>query len=77
MLLHNPGSPESRERFFTELPVRKRVDAVLPLLIPDEDEAAALRSFGVPECRWPPSSAGPGTASPSPVSTTTPTPAAP
>ncbi|WP_228022737.1 type 1 periplasmic-binding domain-containing protein [Streptomyces acidicola] len=48
MLLYTPGSPESRERFLTELPVRKRVDAVLPLLIPDEDEAAALRSCGLP-----------------------------
>jgi DNA-binding LacI/PurR family transcriptional regulator len=48
VLLYNLGSPEARKRFFTKLPVRKRVDAVLSLLIPEEDEAAALRSLGVP-----------------------------
>ncbi len=48
VLLYNLGSPEARKRFFTRLPVRKRVDAVLSLLIPDEEEAAVLRSLGVP-----------------------------
>ncbi|MFF4398589.1 LacI family DNA-binding transcriptional regulator [Streptomyces sp. NPDC001480] len=48
VLLYNLGSPEARKRFFTKLPVRKRVDAVLSLLVPDEEEAIALRSLGVP-----------------------------
>lgn len=48
VLLYNLGTPETRKRFFTRLPVRKRVDAVLSLLIPDEEEAAALRSLDVP-----------------------------
>ncbi|MBB1246826.1 LacI family DNA-binding transcriptional regulator, partial [Streptomyces durbertensis] len=48
VLLYNLGTPEARKRFFTKLPARKRVDAVLSLLIPDEEEAAALRSLGVP-----------------------------
>ncbi|MFI6039622.1 LacI family DNA-binding transcriptional regulator [Streptomyces sp. NPDC051315] len=48
VLLYNLGSPETRKRFLTNLPVRKRVDAVLSLLIPDEEEARALRSLGVP-----------------------------
>ncbi|MFD1657269.1 LacI family DNA-binding transcriptional regulator [Streptomyces caeni] len=48
VLLYNLGTPETRKRFFTRLPVRKRVDAVLSLLIPDEEEAAALRSLEVP-----------------------------
>ncbi|NEC88501.1 LacI family DNA-binding transcriptional regulator [Streptomyces sp. SID12501] len=48
VLLYNLGSPEARKRFFTRLPVRKRVDAVLSLLIPDLEEEEALRSLGVP-----------------------------
>jgi DNA-binding LacI/PurR family transcriptional regulator len=48
VLLYNLGSPEARKRFFTKMPVRKRVDAVLSLLIPDPEESAALRSLGVP-----------------------------
>ncbi|WP_236244667.1 LacI family DNA-binding transcriptional regulator [Streptomyces sp. CC210A] len=48
VLLYNLGSAEARKRFFTRMPARKRVDAVLCLLIPDEEEAAALRSLGVP-----------------------------
>jgi LacI family transcriptional regulator, repressor for deo operon, udp, cdd, tsx, nupC, and nupG len=48
VLLYNLGSPETRKRFFTRLPVRKRVDAVLSLRIPDDEESAALRSLGVP-----------------------------
>jgi LacI family transcriptional regulator, repressor for deo operon, udp, cdd, tsx, nupC, and nupG len=48
VLLYNLGSLEARKRFFTHLPARTRVDAVLSLLIPDEQEAAALRSLGIP-----------------------------
>jgi LacI family repressor for deo operon, udp, cdd, tsx, nupC, and nupG len=48
VLLYNLGSPEARKRFFTGLPVRKRVDAVLSLLIPEDEESAALRSLEVP-----------------------------
>lgn len=48
VLLYNLGSPEARKRFFTQLPLRKRVDAVLSLLIPDAQESAALLSLGVP-----------------------------
>jgi LacI family repressor for deo operon, udp, cdd, tsx, nupC, and nupG len=48
VLLYNLGSPEARKRFFTRLPVRKRVDAVLSLLVPDLEEEEALRSLGVP-----------------------------
>ncbi|WP_329281913.1 LacI family DNA-binding transcriptional regulator [Streptomyces sp. NBC_01451] len=48
VLLYNLGSPDARKRFFTRLPVRKRVDAVLSLLIPDLEEEEALRSLGVP-----------------------------
>jgi DNA-binding LacI/PurR family transcriptional regulator len=48
LLLYNVGPAEARKRFFAKMPVRKRVDAVLSLLIPDDAEAAALRSLGVP-----------------------------
>lgn len=48
VLLYNLGSLEARKRFFTKLPIRKRVDAVLSLLVPDLAEAAALRSLDVP-----------------------------
>ncbi|WBP91282.1 LacI family DNA-binding transcriptional regulator [Kitasatospora cathayae] len=48
LLLYNLGSVDSRKRFFAELPVRKRVDAILSLLIPTEDEAERLRSLGIP-----------------------------
>lgn len=48
LLLYNLGSTEARKRFFTTLPVRKRVDAILSLLIPDQEEAKALRSLKVP-----------------------------
>ncbi len=48
VLLYNLGSTDARKRFFTRMPARKGVDAVLCLLIPDEEEAAALRSLGVP-----------------------------
>jgi LacI family transcriptional regulator, repressor for deo operon, udp, cdd, tsx, nupC, and nupG len=48
VLLYNLASSEARRRFFSSMPVRKRVDAVLCLLIPDEEESAALRSLQVP-----------------------------
>lgn len=48
VLLYNLGSTDVRKRFFARLPVRKRVDAVLSLLIPDDQEAEALRSLKVP-----------------------------
>jgi DNA-binding LacI/PurR family transcriptional regulator len=48
LLLYNLGSAEARKRFFTALPVRKRVDAILSLLIPNEEEAKSLRSLKVP-----------------------------
>lgn len=48
VLLYNLGSAEARKRFFAKLPVRKRVDAVLSLLIPEEAESEALRTLGVP-----------------------------
>jgi LacI family repressor for deo operon, udp, cdd, tsx, nupC, and nupG len=48
VLLYNLRSPEARKRFFATMPVRKRVDAVLCLLIPDQDESAALLGLEVP-----------------------------
>jgi DNA-binding LacI/PurR family transcriptional regulator len=48
VLLYNLSSQEARKRFFSELPVRKRVDAVLSLLIPEQAEGLALRSLGLP-----------------------------
>ncbi|MBQ0987036.1 LacI family DNA-binding transcriptional regulator [Streptomyces sp. F63] len=48
LLLYNVGSEEARERFFADLPVRKRVDALLTLVVPTEEEAAALRGLGIP-----------------------------
>ncbi|WP_149181969.1 LacI family DNA-binding transcriptional regulator [Streptomyces sp. TRM49041] len=48
LLLYNVGSAEARERFFTAMPARKRVDALLSLLVLTEDEATSLRSLGVP-----------------------------
>lgn len=49
LLLHNLGSSEGRERFFTVLPVRKRVDAVVVISLSLTDqEIAALRSLDLP-----------------------------
>ncbi|NBM14500.1 LacI family DNA-binding transcriptional regulator [Streptomyces sp. GC420] len=48
LLLYNVGSDEARDRFFTAMPARKRVDALLSLLVLTDDEAAALRSMEVP-----------------------------
>lgn len=67
VLLYNLGTPETRKRFFAKLPVRKRVDAVLSLLIPDE---GSPRRCAPSECRWPARSAAPGPASPWSASTT-------
>ncbi|MGP3985862.1 LacI family DNA-binding transcriptional regulator [Streptomyces sp. 3N207] len=48
VMLYNLGSHEARNRFFSKMPARKSVDAMLCLLIPTEQEAAALHTLGVP-----------------------------
>jgi DNA-binding LacI/PurR family transcriptional regulator len=49
LLLHNLGDSAGRERFFTVLPVRKRVDAVIVLSLALSDvEIEALRSLELP-----------------------------
>lgn len=49
LLLHNLGDSEGRARFFSVLPVRKRVDAVLIVsLALTEDEVAALNTLELP-----------------------------
>jgi DNA-binding LacI/PurR family transcriptional regulator len=49
LLLHNLGDSDGRARFFSMLPVRKRVDAVLVVsLALTEDEVAALQTLELP-----------------------------
>jgi LacI family transcriptional regulator, repressor for deo operon, udp, cdd, tsx, nupC, and nupG len=49
LLLHNLGDSDGRARFFSILPVRKRVDAVLVVsLALTEDEVAALQTLELP-----------------------------
>jgi DNA-binding LacI/PurR family transcriptional regulator len=49
LLLHNLGDSEGRERFFSVLPVRKRVDAVVVVsLALTADEIEALQSLKLP-----------------------------
>ncbi len=49
MLLYAVGSDESRRRFFGELPLRRRVDAVLILTLPlTEPEVASLSGLHLP-----------------------------
>ncbi|HEY2985566.1 MAG TPA: LacI family DNA-binding transcriptional regulator [Jatrophihabitantaceae bacterium] len=49
LLLYNLGDEEGRQRFFTRMPVRKRVDAiVIASLVLTDDEAAALCELGIP-----------------------------
>ena len=49
LLLHNLGDSEGRARFFSNLPVRKRVDAVLVVsLALTDEEVAALTSLELP-----------------------------
>jgi len=49
LLLHNLGDSEGRERFFTVLPFRKRVDAVVVVsLALTSDEVEALKSLALP-----------------------------
>jgi LacI family transcriptional regulator, repressor for deo operon, udp, cdd, tsx, nupC, and nupG len=48
ILLYDIGSGESRGRFFAKMPLRKRVDAVVALLIPNDHEATVLQSLRVP-----------------------------
>jgi len=49
LLLHNLSDSEGRERFFTVLPVRKRVDALIVVsLALSDDEIEALKSLNLP-----------------------------
>jgi LacI family repressor for deo operon, udp, cdd, tsx, nupC, and nupG len=49
VLLYDIGEPEARERFFTQLPLRRRVDAVLAVaMLFTEAEARSLRELDVP-----------------------------
>ena len=49
LLLYNLGDQQGRRRFFAEMPVRKRVDAiVIASLVLSDDEADALHELGVP-----------------------------
>jgi LacI family repressor for deo operon, udp, cdd, tsx, nupC, and nupG len=49
LLLHNLADIEGRDRFFSLLPVRKRVDAVLVVsLVLTDPELAALATLGLP-----------------------------
>jgi DNA-binding LacI/PurR family transcriptional regulator len=49
LLLYNLGDPAGRQRFFAEMPVRKRVDAlVLASLVLTDAETESLRALGVP-----------------------------
>jgi DNA-binding LacI/PurR family transcriptional regulator len=49
LLLYNLGDPAGRERFFTEMPVRKRVDAlVVASLVLSDAETEVLHALGVP-----------------------------
>ncbi|HEX2903916.1 MAG TPA: LacI family DNA-binding transcriptional regulator [Jatrophihabitans sp.] len=49
LLLHNLADSDGRARFFSNLPVRKRVDAVLVVsLALTDDEVAALKTLDLP-----------------------------
>jgi DNA-binding LacI/PurR family transcriptional regulator len=49
LVLHVLADTERRRDFFAELPVRRRVDALLIVALPlDPDEVALLRTVGVP-----------------------------
>jgi DNA-binding LacI/PurR family transcriptional regulator len=49
LLLYNLGDPAGRDRFFREMPARKRVDAlVVASLVLTESETEILRALGVP-----------------------------
>jgi LacI family repressor for deo operon, udp, cdd, tsx, nupC, and nupG len=49
LLLYNLGDQQGRQQFFKQLPVRKRVDAiVIASLVLSDDEADALGELGVP-----------------------------
>ena len=48
LLLYDIGSDESRDRFFAKMPAKKRVDALVTLLLPDEKETRVLRELGIP-----------------------------
>lgn len=49
VLLYTVGETETKKRFFAEMPLRRRVDAVLAVYLPVEpDELDALAGLGVP-----------------------------
>jgi DNA-binding LacI/PurR family transcriptional regulator len=49
LLLYDLGALSARERFFCQLPIRRRVDAVLCIAMPlDHHRQEQLRSLGVP-----------------------------
>jgi LacI family transcriptional regulator, repressor for deo operon, udp, cdd, tsx, nupC, and nupG len=49
LLLYNLGDAAGRGRFFDRLPLQRRVDAVLLVCVPvNDEERAALRGLGVP-----------------------------
>ncbi len=49
LLLYNLGDPAGRDRFFSTMPARKRVDAlVVASLVLSEAETETLRALGVP-----------------------------
>jgi len=49
MLLYNVGDTRRRNRFFADLPIRRRVDGLIVLSLPlSSDELAALRPLPVP-----------------------------
>jgi LacI family transcriptional regulator, repressor for deo operon, udp, cdd, tsx, nupC, and nupG len=51
LLLYSVDKSERRERFFSELPLRRRVDAVMIVTLPLSDtEVASLAGLGIPVC---------------------------
>lgn len=49
LLLYNVGGPDGRERFLTRMPFRKRVDGIVVIDLPlDEDEQTLLAEQGTP-----------------------------
>jgi len=51
LLLYNVDTSERRTRFFRELPLRRRVDAVMIVTLPLTDtEVASLAGLGIPVC---------------------------
>lgn len=49
VLLYHLGSPEGRDRFFERMPLARRVDAVMTVSLPlQQEHLRALRSLGLP-----------------------------